>query len=29
MDALEAKKLEKTYRGRKVVKGVSFQVKHG
>ena len=28
-DALEAKKLEKTYRGRKVVKGVSFQVKHG
>ena len=29
MDALEAKKLEKTYRGRKVVKGVSFQVKYG
>ena len=29
MDALEAKKLEKTYRGRKVVKGASFQVKHG
>jgi len=29
MDALEAKKLEKTYRGRKVVKGVSFQVRHG
>jgi lipopolysaccharide export system ATP-binding protein len=29
MEALEAKKLEKTYRGRKVVKGVSFQVKHG
>jgi lipopolysaccharide export system ATP-binding protein len=29
MDSLEAKKLEKTYRGRKVVKGVSFQVKHG
>ena len=29
MDALEAKKLEKTNRGRKVVKGVSFQVKHG
>jgi lipopolysaccharide export system ATP-binding protein len=29
MDTLEAKKLEKTYRGRKVVKGVSFQVKHG
>ncbi|MEK6742575.1 MAG: LPS export ABC transporter ATP-binding protein [Nitrospirota bacterium] len=29
MDAIEVKKLEKTYRGRKVVKGVSFQVKHG
>ncbi len=29
MESLEAKKLEKTYRGRKVVKGVSFQVKHG
>ena len=29
MDTLEAKKLEKSYRGRKVVKGVSFQVKHG
>lgn len=29
MDALEVKKLEKTYRGRKVVKGVSFQVKYG
>lgn len=29
MEALEAKKMEKTYRGRKVVKGVSFQVKHG
>ncbi|MDA8099221.1 MAG: LPS export ABC transporter ATP-binding protein [Nitrospiraceae bacterium] len=29
MEALEAKKLEKTYRGRKVVKGVSFQVKYG
>src|SRR5574340_1570340 len=29
MEALEAKKLEKTYRGRRVVKGVSFQVKHG
>jgi lipopolysaccharide export system ATP-binding protein len=29
VEALEAKKLEKTYRGRKVVKGVSFQVKHG
>jgi len=29
MDALEAKKLEKTYRGRKVVKGASFQVKYG
>jgi lipopolysaccharide export system ATP-binding protein len=29
VEALEAKKLEKTYRGRKVVKGVSFQVKYG
>jgi lipopolysaccharide export system ATP-binding protein len=29
VEALEAKKLEKTYRGRKVVKGASFQVKHG
>ena len=29
MQALEAKKLEKTYRGRKVVRGVSLQVKHG
>jgi len=29
MDTLEAKKLEKSYRGRKVVKGVSFQVKRG
>ncbi len=29
MEALEAKKLEKTYRGRKVVRGVSFQVKYG
>ena len=29
MDTLEVKKLEKTYRGRKVVKGVSIQVKHG
>lgn len=29
MDALEAKKLEKSYRGRKVVRGVSFQVRHG
>lgn len=29
MESLEAKKLEKTYRGRKVVRGVSFQVRHG
>lgn len=29
MEALEAKKLEKTYRGRRVVRGVSFQVRHG
>src|SRR5512147_941455 len=29
METLEAKKLEKTYRGRKVVRGVSFQVKYG
>lgn len=29
MSGLEAKKLEKTYRGRKVVKGVSLQVKPG
>ncbi len=29
MEALEAKKMEKTYRGRKVVKGVSFQVRYG
>jgi lipopolysaccharide export system ATP-binding protein len=29
MDTLEAKKLEKTYRGRKVVRGVSFQVRKG
>jgi lipopolysaccharide export system ATP-binding protein len=29
MEALEAKKLEKTYRGRKVVRGASFQVKYG
>ncbi len=29
MQALEAKKLEKSYRGRKIVKGVSLQVKHG
>jgi len=29
VQALEAKKLEKTYRGRKVVRGVSLQVKHG
>jgi lipopolysaccharide export system ATP-binding protein len=28
-EALEAKKLEKTYRGRKVVRGVSFQVRYG
>ncbi len=29
MEALEAKKLEKSYRGRKIVRGVSLQVKHG
>jgi len=29
MRALEAKKLEKSYRGRKIVQGVSLQVKHG
>ncbi|HUL00367.1 MAG TPA: LPS export ABC transporter ATP-binding protein [Nitrospirota bacterium] len=29
MQALEAKKLEKSYRGRKIVQGVSLQVKHG
>ena len=29
MQALEAKKLEKNYRGRKVVRGVSFHVKYG
>jgi len=29
MQALEAKKLEKSYRGRKIVHGVSLQVKHG
>jgi lipopolysaccharide export system ATP-binding protein len=29
MESLEAKKLEKTYRGRKVVRGVSFQVRQG
>jgi lipopolysaccharide export system ATP-binding protein len=29
METLEAKKLEKTYRGRKVVRGVSFQVRTG
>jgi lipopolysaccharide export system ATP-binding protein len=29
MEALEAKKLEKTYRGRKVVRGVGFQVRYG
>src|SRR5512146_1944881 len=27
--ALEAKKLEKSYRGRKIVRGVSVQVKYG
>jgi len=27
--ALEAKKLEKSYRGRKIVRGISLQVKHG
>lgn len=29
VQALEAKKLEKSYRGRKIVRGVSLQVKHG
>ncbi len=29
MTALEAKKLEKNYRGRKIVRGVSLQVKYG
>jgi lipopolysaccharide export system ATP-binding protein len=29
MEALEAKKLEKSYRGRKVVRGVSFHVRYG
>jgi len=29
MESLEAKKLEKTYRGRKVVRGLSFQVRQG
>jgi lipopolysaccharide export system ATP-binding protein len=29
MESLEAKKLEKTYRGRQVVRGVSFQVRQG
>jgi lipopolysaccharide export system ATP-binding protein len=29
MQALEAKKLEKSYRGRKIVRGVSLQVKYG
>ncbi len=29
MQALEAKKLEKDYRGRKIVRGVSLQVKYG
>lgn len=29
IQALEAKKLEKSYRGRKIVRGVSLQVKHG
>ena len=29
MQALEAKKLEKSYRGRKIVRSVSLQVKHG
>jgi lipopolysaccharide export system ATP-binding protein len=29
MEALEAKKLEKNYRGRKIVRGISLQVKHG
>ncbi|HEY6011928.1 MAG TPA: lipopolysaccharide ABC transporter ATP-binding protein, partial [Nitrospirota bacterium] len=29
MQALEAKKLEKSYRGRKIVRGVSLQVRYG
>ncbi|HEX9019838.1 MAG TPA: LPS export ABC transporter ATP-binding protein [Nitrospirota bacterium] len=29
MHALEVKKLEKSYRGRKIVRGVSLQVRHG
>ncbi len=29
MEALEAKKLEKNYRGRKIVRGISLQVKQG
>lgn len=29
MQALEAKQLEKTYRGRKIVRGVSLRVEHG
>ncbi len=29
MQALEAKRLEKSYRGRKIVRGISLQVKHG
>ncbi|HTG00393.1 MAG TPA: LPS export ABC transporter ATP-binding protein [Nitrospirota bacterium] len=29
MQALEAKKLEKSYRGRKIVRGISLQVKNG
>lgn len=29
MEALEAKKLEKSYRGRKIVRGISLQVKKG
>ena len=29
MQALEAKKLEKSYRGRKIVRGISLQVSHG
>jgi lipopolysaccharide export system ATP-binding protein len=29
MQALEAKKLEKSYRGRKIVRGISLQVKYG
>ncbi len=28
-EALEAKKLEKSYRGRKIVRGISLQVRHG